>query len=894
MLLSVSLLSGYLLSGCSPSAKQEETSTQSEVAPINPGRQQVPHLTQEQAERRSSRVSNVAYQLHFELTGQKTFSAKTTLNFSLKDASSPLTVDLNKATIKSLVVNGKNVEVNYNQWFITLPTSSLKAGGNKVEVRYSRLHSTNGEGLHRFVDSVDDKVYLFSHFEPAAANQMFASFDQPDLKATYELTVKAPADWTVISATRETSTTENDGVKRWKFPVSKRLSTYNFSLHAGPYKMWSDSRSKYPMRVFIRQSIAEKIEPEYWFKYTAAGLDFFDQYFGIPYPFEKYDQIIVPDFIYGAMENAAAITFAEAGFTSSAKMTAAQKQRLAGVIMHEMAHQWFGDLVTMKWWNGLWLNESFASFMGTLATAESTEFDYAWRSFYASNKQGAYRQDQTVTTHPIEVPVPTTANAFDNIDAITYSKGASTLMQLRHLLGPDVFQKGVQNYLTKHSYKNAELDDFIGSLAQAAGRSLDGWKEQWLYHAGVNSISAKYQCKDGKITQLLLAQSAKEKYPTLREQKVQIGLFKLDDNQFLLSNAIPVIYSGKETNIEQAIGMSCPDLLYPNYQDWGFVKVNLDQRSFNTAKKYLANVSDPLLRSMLWQSLWDSANDGDIQLSDYLAVAIANIGKEEDYTTLGQSLRGVGRAMRYVKLLGDKASGYYQQVQPKLESVYWENALNDQQGSDFQRRWFQTFVSRAESKSALIKLKKLLDGEIKIEGITVNQDYRWNIIDQLSRFNFNGSSALIEKELKADTGDSGQKRAIAAKAVRPDSKTKRYWLDEILNPGSKLPFPKQRLAMGSLYTSEQSALVEESAAEIFEQLKALDKAKDRVFMRSFARSLIPATCTKASVKRLSDFIEQNVQLSSGVMRSLLLARENDERCVMIGEKFSSKPEGAGS
>jgi len=852
------------------------------------------YLSQEQAEYRSSRVSNVSYKLDFVLTGEEKFSNTTNISFDLSDASQPLTLDLNEAEIAQIIVNGVKSEVNYNRWFITLAAESLKKGKNDVEVQFSRLHSTNGEGLHRFVDSVDNKVYLYSHFEPAAAHQMFALFDQPDLKATYQLTVTAPQDWSVISATKENKIIKNESVKNdrtntWHFPVTKKLSPYNFSMHAGPYKVWSDNSGKYPMRLFARQSIAEKIKPQDWFKYTASGLKFFDNYFGIDYPFEKYDQVIVPDFIYGAMENAAAITFAERAFVSSAEMTEAQKQRLAGVIMHEMAHQWFGDLVTMKWWNGLWLNESFASFMGTLATAEATEFDYAWRSFYARNKQGAYIQDQRVTTHPIEVPVPTTINAFDNIDAITYSKGASTLMQLRHLLGADTFQKGVQNYLKKYSYQNAELDDFIGSLADTAGRSLGEWKQQWLYQPGVNTISAQYSCDEhNKIIDLSLMQTADKDYPILREQKVQIGLFSLHDGQLKLNKAIPVIYSGKTTQVKDAVGSICPDLVYPNYQDWGFAKVNLDQRSFITAKDHLSKVSDPLLRSMLWQSLWDSVRDGELALNDYLDVALANVSSETDYTILGQSLTGIANANRYTKQIGDKASSYRQKTQPKLESLYWQNAINSELDPKFQKRWFSSFISSAESKPELSKLKQILDGEITIEGITLNQDHRWNIIYQLNRYDFENSLSMIEKELLKDTGDSGQKQSLAAKAVRPDVKSKAVWLEQIHSAKPELPFPKLRRVIGNLYTSEQSDLIEQTAEEILTKLPVLDAQQGPIFMRSYSGSLLPATCNEASVKRLSKTIKDNPNLSNISMRALLVTHQEDERCLLIGNKFLSE------
>ncbi|RYE63144.1 MAG: aminopeptidase N, partial [Oxalobacteraceae bacterium] len=384
---------------------------------------------------------NVDYVLDFTLTGKETFAGTTTVTFDLKDVDAPVTLDLKDATVKSVSVNGKPVATRYNKWFVTLDAASLAKGRNTVVIDYERLHSTNGEGLHRMVDPADGRVYTYSHFEPVAAQQMFAVFDQPDLKASYTVSVTAPRDWHVVTTTRETKIDERGANRHWTFKTTKRLSPYNFSLHAGPYQVWEDNSGKYPMRLFARQSLAKLVVPADWFRQTKAGLGFFEEYFGVPYPFEKYDQLIVPDFLYGAMENAGAITFAEARY-GVANMTAEQKQSLTEVIMHEMAHQWFGNLVTMKWWNGLWLNESFASFMGVLATVESTEFKDSWQKFYQSGKQRAYIQDQTASTHPIEVPVPSSSNAFDNIDAITYSKGGSTLKQLRHLLGEDVFRKG--------------------------------------------------------------------------------------------------------------------------------------------------------------------------------------------------------------------------------------------------------------------------------------------------------------------------------------------------------------------------------------------------------------------------------------------------------------------
>ena len=854
-----------------------------------PVRAENAYLSQQDAAARSARVSNVAYALEFTLTGQPAFSGVTTATFDLADNAAPLTIDLDKATVKSVTVNGKQVETKYNNWFVTIAAADLAKGRNTVVIAYERPHSTNGEGLHRMVDPADGRVYTYSHFEPAAAHQMFAVFDQPDLKATYQVTATAPADWHVVSTTRETNiesvSVGNTAMRRWVFPATKKLSPYNFSLHAGPYKVWEDKSGKYPMRLFARQSVAAQVTPEDWFRYTKQGLAFFDNYFGIPYPFEKYDQLLVPDFLYGAMENAGAITFAEARFLHKAKMTDAQRHSLASVIMHEMAHQWFGDLVTMQWWNGLWLNESFASFMGTLATAEATEFKDAWQNFYSTGKQAAYAQDQKVTTHPIEVPVPSTLNAFDNIDAITYSKGASTLVQLRHLLGPDTFRKGVHNYLAKYSYRNAKLEDFIGSLGEAAGRDLSGWTRDWLYQAGVNTIAASFTCsggKDGsKISAFSLRQTAPSKaLPTLREQRVQVATFKLDGGKLLPLQTVPVTYSGASTKVPALTGTACPDLVYPNYQDWGFVKVELDKRSFATARGNLAQVDDALLRTMLWQSLWDGVRDGKLPLNEFIKTALVNAPLEKDYTLLGDALGKVGAAKNYLDAMGLESS-WANQTRVALEEMAWNGVQANKGNDNFQRRWFSTYVGLASTPAALDRLAGILAGTVTVEGMAINQDLRWGIIGRLNRYNHRGAAALVEAEAQRDKSDSGQAAALAATVSRPDPQVKTEWLGTVEDLQTTLPFSKVRTAMHSLYPAGQNALAEQTAARRLARLPAVDKAAGPVYMRAYAGSLIPTGCTPASVKRLAEAAATMKDLSAGTRRSLLDAQQEDQRCVTI-------------
>ncbi|RYV03743.1 aminopeptidase N [Shewanella sp. OPT22] len=846
------------------------------------------YLTQEQAQLRSQQVSNVHYQLNYQLTGQESFRSQTTLNFEWHGGDYPLRVDLDQAHINKVTINNQRFYPDYNGDFLLFKAKLLKDGQNQIVIDFTRKHSTNGEGLNRFVDPVDHNVYLYSHFEPAAAHQMFASFDQPDIKATYQLTVTAPNDWTVISATRESNIQQQGKNKIWHFPVSPKLSTYNFSMHAGPYKIWQDNSGKYPLRLLARQSVASQIEPKAWFKYTKNGLKFYEHYFGIPYPFKKYDQILVPNFLYGAMENAAAITFAEGTFLHKSKRTESQKFILAEVILHEMAHQWFGNLVTMKWWNGLWLNESFASFMSFLAIAESTEFDYAWRNFYSESKQSAYHQDGLVTTHPIEVPVASTVNAFDNIDAITYSKGAAVLAQLRHLLGDEVFRQGVHYYLTQYSYKNATLDDFVSALGQIANRDLSTWQQQWLYKASLNSIQADYQCLNHKITYFNLLQSPTDaNFPTLREQKVNIGLFKLGHKRIYQTKKVTVTYQGAKTPVDSLVGAACPDLVYPNVDDWGFVQVNLDTKSFHTAEKQLNLVEDPLLRSMLWQSLWDSVVSGKLSLSDYIGVLLVNAPMETDYTILSQLTSSMVRASDDLSKIQPSHQDYANQAQKALSQLAIRMVMSNTHDSSIQRLWFNTYIDLASDNEALAHLQQLLQGNDPLDGITsdsqaLDQDTRWHIIKQLNRYGVEGSDQLIKDELKRDASDTGQKAAIAAEVIRPVASIKREWLNKIFD--NKLTFSKLSIAMKNLYPSEQSLLSEATAEQRLSMLPKLNKLGP-VYMRAYSSSLIPTSCDQTGINRIEQVLTDNEGISELVKRNLLEHKQAEQRCVLIKESL---------
>jgi aminopeptidase N len=850
------------------------------------------YLSQADAEARSARVSKVDYVLDMALSGKPTFSGTSTITFDLNDASTPLTIDLDKAKITSLLVNGKAVKPRYNQWFITLSPDQLRQGRNSVAVSFERAHSTNGEGLHRMVDPADGKVYTYSQFEPAGANQMFALFDQPDLKASFTLSVTAPANWQVVSAMRESAVqvlgTGSNAKRRWTFPATPRLSAYTFSLHAGPYKVWEDNSGKYPLRLFARQSVASQVAPADWFKYTKSGLAYFETYFGIPYPFAKYDQLLVPDFLYGAMENVGAVTFAEDYFLTTTSMSDSQREYLALVIMHEMAHQWFGDLVTMKWWNGLWLNESFAEFMGVLATAESTEFTGAWQTFYSREKQGAYIKDQSRGTHAIDSPVLSTANASDNSDDITYAKGASALKQLRHLLGEEVFRKGVHDYLVKHAYGNARLVDFTDSLGQAAGRDLTEWTEQWFKQAGVNTITADLACANGLVTRFSIEQRAPNPdLPILREQRVQVAAFSADDGQLTLSKKIALTYKGASTPVPEMLGTSCPDLVYPNYEDWGYARVQLDQRSFATAQRSVGKVSDPMLRSMLWQSLWDGVQEGHLPLDQFITAVQLNAPLETDPALLGSVFEKLLRGRGWLNNMAPD-SAYARQTARAIEVMAWTGIMASKGQRELEGKWFSLYLNAAHSPEALARLGEMLANRLNIGGMHAHQDMRWHIIIQLNRHAAPGSAALVKAELKRDPSDAGQLAALQAMAMRPDPRLKAQWLAEIWNIKNKMPFSRIRTLMENLYPAGQANLSEASADARIRHLLAIDQKADLPYQQTYGMYMLDGSCSASSVARLASALENNPGLSPMATTALGDALEADQRCVRVGAAMAAR------
>ena len=854
------------------------------VAPQSVAQEAGPVLTVEQARARSDRIGEVGYEFAVRLDGvAPEYAGSVRITFDLADASGDLRVDFGGGTVLSVIVNGAEVDGRYNGHHLTLPGGALVRGRNEAVVRFSRPYSSDGTGLYRFVDPEDGRVYVFSDFEPFNQNRLFPAFDQPDLKARYATRVTAPSDWVVVSINAESHVTETGDEKTWTFPLSLPVSTYVYALHAGHYRVWESQAGEIPLRLFARESLARYVDPHAWFAFTRQGFEFFEDYFDLPFPFGKYDQLLVPHFNWGAMENVAAVTFNERYIRRGA-VTRQDRRAHASVLFHEMAHMWFGNLVTMDWWSGLWLNEAFATFMATLALAEAGEFTEAWQAAFTRTIP-AYRADEMETTHAIDLPVPDTDSAFANFDAITYAKGSAALKQLHHLVGPEVFRQGVRDYLRAHAYGNTTIGDFLDAISAAAGRDLEAWAHDWLLEPGTNSVAAEFECENGRLARLSLIQSAPQVWPTLRTHRTQLGLYRFDADGVSI-RTLPVTYSGDTTEV--MIGAEpCPDLVYANHGDWDFARTRLDPQILPLLGPRLANFSEPLARAMLWQGVWEMVLESRLRVTDYVDFVLANLAGEPDDAVFRQVLGSLENAVSYLTRL-DPAVTRLAEIAPRVEAFVWGQLLASPPGSDRRVFLFDRYAELASTAQGVERLAAALRGDAVLpQGMVLDQDRRWRAVQAVSRFGHPAAARLLVQERARDASDQGRLAAITAQASRPDHATKAQWVEALLSAEAELPLADVRAATRALFPDHQHALHLAFSAEILARLPALDGSRDAGYFGPTAQGLVRPVCSAAYLGRLDAAVEAGTGLHPSLSRHLLETRFAVRRCLAIGERLAA-------
>ena len=883
-LTSIFVLSSLLIyTGCSDQTPITSSTEELQQRPA------LDQLSQAEAIARKARVSDISYVLNIDLISlDDAYQGKVISTFNLSSNDSSLEIDFTGGSVSELVVNGESLDPDYNGFFISVPQSSLQLGQNEVSIEYSHTYDQDGTGLHRFVDPEDGNTYLYTYLWPYYSNRLFPNFDQPNLKASYELTVRAAGNWQVVSATAEDSVVADGDAKIWHFPQSEKFSSYIFSLHAGPYQIWEDMAGDVPIRLMARQSLSDYVAVEEWLQYTKSGLAHFRDYFDIPYPFGKYDQLIVPDFLIGAMENVAAVTFAES-YVDRGASNRFSSQRRAGTILHEMAHMWFGDLVTMNWWNGLWLNESFATLMSSIAVSEATEFDDLWHDFYLSENLTAISADTAVSTHPIEVPVVNTNDFFNVFDAITYDKGASVLNQLSHYLGRENFRLGVSSYLKKHAWENTELEDFMSALSEQSGIDLQPWAQDWMYKAGVNTIEARFSCDNNGISGFAILQTAPSEYPTLRDQRLQLGLFSSTDaSEMQLNNAIPVEIYGAETQVPEVIGLACPDFVLPNYDGWGYTQVILDETSMAAVLEEgaLEGIEDPLMRSMVWTALFDATGNQQMDNATLLDTLIRSLPLENNDRIIRQVLAELVANLNTLERLGVNFSSELIRFSQQAEQQLWQlialgaDASSSQQSISTLNLRLSRYIELARSDEALSILAELLNGSIEIEGLNLGQNQRWEIIQRFTARDYSAARELLAAERARDPSDAGRRSAIAAESALPDLTIKQRWVNQILESENPLPLSNLRAAMGSIFPPGHEELQLALLPQLVSNLREIAASRDNYFQRDYGRELFAGVCSEQGLQIISAAITDREGIGTTLYRFI---SENEQRATQCME-----------
>ena len=728
------------------------------------------NLTRDEAATRSTLVKTHSYRIELDLiSSAETFVTKTTIKFSgLKPGQSTFIDAVGKRVIAA-TLNGVAFEVkDYDGQSIHLPALAAE---NELFLEIEAPYSNTGEGLHRFVDPADNEVYLYTQFETGDARQMYACFDQPDQKATFTISAITPKHWEVISNYDVDSVTDvGTDSKLTQFKESQVISTYVTAIVAGAYQHVHDEyvgEKTIPLGIYARKSFFQYVDAENIFKVTKQGFAYFEKTFGLAYPFGKYDQLAVAEYNWGAMENVGCVTFHEDVLIFRSKVTESARLGRASTILHEMAHMWFGDLVTMKWWEDLWLNESFAEWASYMATSEATQYTHAWTEFNALRKNWAYRQDQLSTTHPIATEMKDLEDVKTNFDGISYAKGASVLQQLVEHVGRENFIKGLRIYFTKHAFKNTTLNDLMVELEATSGRDLKPWAATWLQTAGVNTLRPEIEIESGKYKKLAIKQEA----PTMpvgskemRPHRLRVALFDISGTELVKRKSVPLDVAGALTEVSELQGEKEADLVLINDGDLSYAKLRFDDRSIATLKSHLGGLNEPLARALIWASLWDSVRDGELSTTDYIAIALNALGTETDISIVSATTTNITTA------IWQYASPAHRHALRATVSDSLSKFLKaSTAGSDHQLAFARGFAESAATPEQSKEILEILNGSIK--GLTVDAEIRWHFVICAVKRGLLGS-AEIDAELAKDNTAHGKQYGALAHAAIPTAAAK--------------------------------------------------------------------------------------------------------------------------
>ncbi|MEO7296891.1 MAG: aminopeptidase N [Candidatus Limnocylindria bacterium] len=827
-------------------------------------------LLRTEAAERSRLLAVQGYEIELDFTqGPERFRSTSRIAFECREPGASTFVDLTADRAPTLTLNGHDLDPNaIGTRRATL--TGLERENELVaiaEFKYSKV----GEGIHRFVDPADDAVYTYTEFGLFDANRAFACFDQPDLKAPMRIRVRAPESWTVIS--NGSGTQPEPGT--WEFVETPPISTYLVVVVAGSYGTVHADHGPIRMGLQARRSLMPHLDQAELFEHTRNAFDYLHRFFDLAYPFGKYDQAFVPEFNMGAMENPGCVKFADE-FVFRSRVTDAQRATRAEVIAHEMAHMWFGDLVTLRWWDDLWLNESFAEFMGILTAAEALGASHAWTDFCAKTKAWGYRQDELPSTHPLAADAPDTGAAFLNFDGISYAKGAGVLKQLAAWVGMDQFTQGLRAYVREHAYGNTTLADLLAALERASGRDLKAWSSEWLETAGVNTLRPESAAEDGAYTAFAVVQTASAEQPTLRAHRIAIGLYDKSGDRLVRRERIEVDIAGAKTTIPALLGATVPDLLLLNDDDLTWAKIRLDERSLATVRDgWLSRIEESLPRALVWSSAWDTVRDAELPVGDYVDLALNSLPDEREIVMAQDVLTKVRRAI--------DALGHPDQRDSRLAALAAtcrQLAGAAAPASDLQLAYARSYASAVADPDDVARVTGWLTARDVPDGLAIDPELRWLILRRLAVIGAIGEVEISE-ELERDRTSTGSESAAGARAALPTPEAKAWAWDATVTT-DELSSTMVEAIVAGFWHPEQLDLAAPYVARYFDALPAIWRKRSAESASRITTSLFPRLSVSAeTIDRVGDVLAGEIDPT--LRRALIEACADTERALRARE-----------
>jgi aminopeptidase N len=833
-------------------------------------------IPRELARQRAAQLSDVRYHLRFTLTPHaSTVTGHEDLQFR-SNSSATVLLDFREGTTTNLTLNGTPFPAKMENGHLELPATSIRAGENTVSLDFTAPVATAGKAITRFEDKDDNTEYLYTLFVPMDADMAFPCFDQPDLKGRFHLEITAPENWTPISNTpiESQAPAATPGQRVTIFGETRPISTYLFAFAAGPFRKVHETAGL--PGLYVRQSKFSKAEteaPEVQ-QITAQGIDYLSKFFAQPFPFPKYDQVLIPGFAYGGMEHAGATFLREESVLFRTAPTHSDHLNRDILLLHELTHQWFGDLTTMRWFDDLWLKEGFAQYMAYQALAAMAPSENIWKRFYQSIKPAAYSIDSTLGTTPIYQNIANLKDAKSAYGAIVYSKAPGVIKQLAFVLGEENFRDGLRLYLKEHAYANAEWSDLVHAFEHVSGKSLQDWAAMWIRHRGMPQVDVAWSCDaQNRIDHFTLTQRDVLAEGGVWPIAMQIELAYADRAPTHLRAQL----NTPSADLPEYTARPCPQYVFLNDQDFAYGRFLLDERSRKAVIERLPSISDVFERTLLWGSLWDSVREADLEPRKFLEFALRLLPAETDQE-LAQSLLGhvTTGLHRYVN------DATRTQIALFAETLATDRMLHAPE-QDFRITWFRALRSVAETPQGRAQLKDLLNEKLAVPGVELRPLDRWTMVTALIALNDPDADALLAAEQKRDPTGDGLKYAYMAQAARPDPASKqKYFNDYLHDPSRPEDWIEQSLAPFNSWN--QSALTQPYLKPALEALPQIKRERKIFFVLGWLNAFIGGQQSAAARLQVREFLN-TVALDKDLQLKILEVYDELDRTVKIRERY---------